>query len=85
MAKLTMYFDSTEDMRAYFTSGRISSMYLVYVKDANDNYVLYTADNNFDGIIKEYGGYIDSPEETEQKEEELDLSEDILNGTQNPE
>jgi len=85
MAKLTMYFDSLEDMRAYFTSGRVGSMYLVYVKDANDNYVLYTADNNLEGVMKEYGGYIDSPEEVEEKEEELDLSEDILNGDKDPE
>ena len=80
-----MYFDSLEDMRAYFTSGRVGSMYLVYVKDANDNYVLYTADNNLEGVMKEYGGYIDSPEEVEEKEEELDLSEDILNGDKDPE
>ena len=85
MAKITMYFDSTDAMRAYFTSGRIGSMYLVYVKDANDNYVLYTADSNFDGMIKEYGGYIDSPEEKVQKEEVLDLSEEIINGSEKPE
>lgn len=82
--KTTMYFDSLEDMRAYFVSGKVGNQYLVYVKDEDDNYVMYTSTNNY-GISGEIGGYVDSPEETEQKEEELDLSEDILNGTQNPE
>lgn len=77
MAKLTMFFDSLTDMRNYFVSGSIPSMYLVFVKDSNNNYVLYTGDN-FSGTMQEYGGYIDEPGEDHVSPEDQELVDGIL-------
>ncbi|MCR4716196.1 MAG: hypothetical protein K5656_03355 [Lachnospiraceae bacterium] len=76
--KTAKYFDSLEDMRAYFVSGKVGNQYLVYVKDSEGQYVLYTSTNNITGAGKEYGGYIDEPGEDHVSPEDQELVDGII-------
>ena len=79
MPKLSKYFNSIEELEAYFPNG-VSSQFLAYVKDADGEFVLFTSTNNFDKTDVNVGGYIDSPEEKQEKEEIEDYALLILNG-----
>ena len=77
-----MYFSSVEEMNNYFPNG-VSNMVLAIVQASDDEpAVLYTSSNNqsMTGQSQSQGGYIDSPTEIEEKEEALDLSQEILEG-----
>lgn len=82
MSKLTIYFNSVQEMNDYFQNG-VPSNYLAIVKNNDENgAVLYTSSNNqvIGGPIEEQGGYIDSPEEKVEKAEALSYTEVILDG-----
>ena len=87
MSKLSQYFDSIEDVQAYYENG-IPCGFLVYCKDEDGNYVLYTSTNNVSNKENtEMGGYVMSPED-KKKMEDLesevedaeDISEEIVDG-----
>jgi hypothetical protein len=87
MSKLSQYFDSIEALEAYYVNG-VPSKVLAYVKDEEDNYILYTATNNVsDGEFTEMGGYVMSPED-KKKMEDLEaevedaeeISDEIIDG-----
>ena len=90
MSKLCKYFDSVEDVQAYYANG-VPSGFLVYCKDEDGNYVLYTSTNNVSSKqTTEMGGYVMSPEDKKKMddleaevEDAEDISEEIVDGPSN--
>ena len=67
MAKITQYFNSVEELNAYYKSGVPSGVLAIVQGGPDEPAVLYTSGNNspYNPGQKEYmGGYVDDPVDT---------------------
>lgn len=81
MSKMTMYFNSTQELNNYFPSGVPSTVLAIVQGGPDEPAVLYTSGNNSPynpGQKENMGGYVDDPVDT-------GIAEAILYGEEEPE